>query len=93
MIDIAEEDMHRTAIITPFGLYEYRKIPFGLKNGAQTFQRVMNQLLRDCDTFAKAYLDDILIFSTNDTEHKKHLATVKIDIQRSWIKSYSLPSA
>lgn len=40
-IPAAENDIHKTAITTPFGLYEFTRMPFGLRNSAQTFQRFM----------------------------------------------------
>lgn len=74
-IEMAEADIHKTAITTPFGLYEYVKMPFGLRNSGNTFQRCMNSLLSHLD-FVFVYLDDILIASTSLDEHKKHLAEV-----------------
>ena len=56
------EDVKKTAIITPFGLFEYLRMPFGMKNSAQAFQRLMDQVFRDL-RFAFIYLDDILVTS------------------------------
>ena len=41
-IPVAEEDVPKTAIATPFGLFEFVRMPFGLKNAAQSFQRLMD---------------------------------------------------
>ncbi|CAK9799789.1 Transposon Ty3-G Gag-Pol polyprotein [Anthophora quadrimaculata] len=71
-IPVAIEDRPKTAIITPFGLYEYTVMPFGLSNAAQAFQRVMDDILRDLD-FCRCYIDDLIIASKDLEEHKKHL--------------------
>ena len=71
-VPVAEEDVPKTAIITPFGLYEYRRMPFGLKNVAQTFQRLMDTACQSLD-FVYVYLDDILVASRNQQEYLRHL--------------------
>ncbi|KAK3773542.1 hypothetical protein RRG08_022254 [Elysia crispata] len=71
-IPVAEEDIPKTAIITPFGLYEYLKMPFGLKNAAQAFQRLMDGILHDLNC-CFVYLDDILIASSSPKEHEAYL--------------------
>ncbi|KAF6208149.1 hypothetical protein GE061_016600 [Apolygus lucorum] len=74
-IDVNPQDVPKTAIITPFGLYEYRKMNFGLKNAAQSWQRYMDQILRDFD-FVFCFLDDVLIASRNIKEHERHVKAV-----------------
>ena len=74
-IPVQEKDIEKTAICTPFGSFEYLRMPFGLRNSAGTFQRFIDNQLRDIPN-AVAYIDDILIFSKSAEEHEEHLATV-----------------
>ncbi|GFQ67449.1 hypothetical protein TNCT_669521 [Trichonephila clavata] len=70
-----EEDKCKTAIITPFGLYELNVMSFGLKNAPATFQRFVHEVFRGLD-FSFPYLDDILIASTNEMQHEDNLKIV-----------------
>ena len=71
-IPMHEADIAKTAIITPFGLYEFCRMPFGLRNAAQTFQRFIDDVCRGLD-FVFVYLDDILVASRSLEEHLQHL--------------------
>ena len=72
---MSPDDIPKTAVITPFGLFEFLRMPFGLKNSAQAFQRLMDSVFRDLP-FTFIYLDDILIASPDSESHRRHLSTV-----------------
>ena len=72
-IPVAEEDVCKTAIVTPFGLYEFVRMPFGLRNAGQTFQRMMDSVLSDLP-FVSVYIDDVLIASASVDEHLRDLS-------------------
>ena len=80
-IPVTEEHVYKTAITTPFGLFEFTRLPFGLRNAAQTFQRFMNEVLNGFD-FTFCYLDDILVFSKSETDHLQHLKLVFERLQK-----------
>ena len=71
-IPIHPDDVPKTAVITPFGLFEFLRMPMGLKNAAQAFQRLMDSVCADLE-FVFVYLDDILIASESEAQHLEHL--------------------
>ena len=65
----------KTAITTPFGLFEALTMPFGLCNAAQTFQRLIDEVLRSVPR-CYAYIDDILIASHTPEQHRQDVSLV-----------------
>ncbi|CAF1598861.1 unnamed protein product [Rotaria magnacalcarata] len=75
-IPIEEEDRHKTAFITPEGLYEWNVLAQGLKNSPPSFQRVMADILSPCRQFALVYIDDIVVYSRSFEEHLQYVHQV-----------------
>lgn len=74
-IPVFHEDIPKTAITTPFGMFEFPFMSFGLRNAAQTFQRFLDEVLRGLE-FCYSYIDDILVYSRSQNEHLDHLRLV-----------------
>ena len=75
-VPMRAEDKPKTAFLTPFGKFQFCRMPFGLKGAPSTFQRLMDKVLDHCRCFADAYIDDISIYSETWEEHLKHLCEV-----------------
>ena len=77
LIRMKEGEEYKTAFRTPWGLYEFLVMHFGMCNAPATFQRLINNVLREyLDIFCVVYLDDILVYSKNVNEHEKHVRLV-----------------
>ena len=71
-VPLHPNDVPKMAIITPFGLWEFLRMPFSLRNSAQTFQSMMDWILQDF-SFVFVYMDDILVDSETEQQHEAHL--------------------
>lgn len=69
---VASEDVCKTVLTTPFGIFEFMFIPFGLHNATQTFQRFIDEVLRGLD-FVYGYTDNIIVTSESKEEHVEYL--------------------
>ena len=75
------------AFLTRNGQYQFKVMPFGLNNALATFQRLMNKVLRQyIGKFVQVYLDDVIIYSNNLDEHKRHIKAVLKKIREANLK-------
>ncbi|KAL1255563.1 hypothetical protein QQF64_013624 [Cirrhinus molitorella] len=80
LTDAAKE---KTAFSTPSGHWQYRTLPFGLHGAPATFQRMMDILLRPHQTYAAAYIDDVVIHSETWQDHLEWLRRVLLELRRA----------
>lgn len=80
-----KDAVRKTAFCTPFGKYEWLKVPFGLAQAPAYFQKLMNKVLNGLN-FAFAYLDDIIIFSESAEQHLKHIEIVLARLRQAQLK-------
>ena len=82
-VPLDKESKEISAFTTPFGLFQFKVLPFGLASAASTFQRLMSKVLRGLERFCLTYLDDITIYSNTWEEHIKHIEEVLERISRA----------
>ena len=75
---IDPRDRHKTCVATPWGMYNFRRLSMGLQNSAQSFQKHIDDVLRDIPG-SFVYLDDILLFHDNE---QAHLETLELILKR-----------
>ena len=85
-LEMAEEDVEKTAFRTHRGLFQFRRLPFGLRNGPSIFQRIMQNILAPyLWIFCLVYIDDIVVYSKSYEDHIIHLDKVLGAIERSGV--------
>ncbi|GAU42645.1 hypothetical protein TSUD_398500, partial [Trifolium subterraneum] len=76
-IRVKTEDVPKTAFRTRYGHYEYTVMPFGVTNAPGVFMEYMNRIFHSfLDKFVVVFIDDILVYSKSEEEHKEHLRIV-----------------
>ncbi|XP_077957579.1 uncharacterized protein LOC144406215 [Gasterosteus aculeatus] len=87
-VPVAELDWAKTAFCTPFGLFEWNRMPFVLCNAPSTFQRLMQRIFGDqqCQSLL-LYLDDIVVFSSTVEQHLERLEVVLSRLQTEGLKA------
>ena len=82
-VPVSSSDRHKTAFITPFGLYQFTKMSFGLQGALATFQCMMDCLIQGLEGSTAAYLYDLVIYSSTCEQHLQHLHQVFQCLQKA----------
>jgi hypothetical protein len=72
-VPVRESDRWLTAIVTPLGLFEWTRCPFGMKFSGSSFCRAVNQILNPVREFCTSFVDDMAVFSHEWSSHLNHL--------------------
>ena len=87
VIPIKRSDRPKTAFSTPYGLFQYKRMPFGLCNGPASYSRLIQLALSGIPTtWALPYLDDIIVISRTVQEHFRNLEAILLVHRRAGLK-------
>lgn len=68
-IPLAHDSREKTAFVTPDGLFQYKRLPFGISNGTATFQRAVDRALGGLKwAICVAFLDDLVVYGRDFDE-------------------------
>lgn len=82
-VHLEEASRPYTGFQTPLGLFHFTVPPYGLHGAPTMFQRLMDQVLRDCEDWLAAYLDEVTIYSMAWEDHLLHLEKTLSKIQEA----------
>ena len=71
-VPLTERAREISAFVTPDGLYQYKVMPFGMRNAPATFQRLINTVIADIPGY-EGYIDDVIIYSEVWTDHWRQI--------------------
>ena len=77
-IPLTPESRPLTTFITPFGRYQFNRLPFGIASAPEHFQRRMSQMLEGCDGVL-CHADDVLVYGRDRQEHDQRLHLRRYD--------------
>ncbi len=83
-IAMDKESQEATAFTCSAGLYQFKKMPFGLKSAPATFQRLMSDVLRSMTwKSVLVYLDDLIVLSHTFSGHVRDLENVFVKLKQA----------
>ena len=81
-VPVNPQDQEKTAFSSPLGLFQFKRMPFGLSGAPDTFQRLMDRVINGL-SLTKAYLDDLVIYSSTWQEHLSHVEQIFLRLKKA----------
>ena len=75
-VQLTEDAIPKTAFTSHRGVFEFTRMPFGVKNAPACFQELMQRVLAEQYQWSTAYMDDVVVYSRTWSEHLDHIASV-----------------
>ena len=82
-VSLDKDSENKTAFCSPWGKYQFKRMPFGLMNAPATFQRCMNETLSEHSEYSLTYIDDVLVYSSSWEEHLVNLRRVLAALKKA----------
>ena len=77
-VPMADKAKELTAFVTPYGLFQFKVMPFGLNGAPATFQRLMDRVIQGMSEYTAAYLDDLVVYRATWKDHLEHVGQVLV---------------
>ena len=81
-VAVTPQDQEKTAFSSPLGLFQFKRMPFGLSGAPGTFQRLMDRVINGL-SLTKAYLNDLVIYSSTWQEHLSHVEQIFLRLKKA----------
>ena len=85
-IALTRESRAKSAFVVPMGKWQFKRTPFGLSQAPAYFQLLIDKVLMGCSSFAMGYLNNIIIFSKTEEEHRQHLEEIFVRLCKFGLK-------
>ena len=82
-VPMADKAKELTAFVTPYGLFQFKVMPFGLNGAPATFQRLMDRVTHGMSEYTAANLDDLAAYSATWKDHLEHVRQVLVRLRES----------
>ena len=82
-VPMADKAKELTVFVTPYGLFQFKVMPFELNGAPAKFERLMDRLIQGMSEYTAAHLDDLVVNSATWKDHLEHVRQVLVRLRES----------